>query len=76
VTGDVVVRRHHDGSVEVLEAPQESLVSLGFLHQRDDGVTSVDGDRLTLAGQVVYQVTGWEPASAALRVRLVEDLRR
>jgi hypothetical protein len=73
--GDVDVVRHEDGRVEIIDAPPVTRISLEFLCAADPVTVKVTGRRITLGGQVVYEVTGWDNFSSALLARLVEDRR-
>lgn len=66
----------HDGfyGIEVAEAPEEAEVSLELLAEATYGLTVIR-DRIVIAGQVFYQITGLNPQRTALTVRLVEDRR-
>lgn len=69
------VRRHEDGRVEILSAPPRIRVSLEFLAAADPVVVKVAGDRITLAGQVEYQVVGWDSTFHCLLADVREDRR-
>lgn len=74
--GDVVCDGHDDGRVEVKQAPPRTRISLEMLLAADPAVFKVTGNLVTLAGQVVYRVVGWDDHSKALLAELVEDRRR
>lgn len=64
--GDVSTVRHPDGRVEILSAPPVTAITLEFLAAVDPAVVVVRGDRVALAGQIEYRVTGWDPLQRAL----------
>lgn len=70
--GEVVCRRHADGRVEILQAPPVARMSLELLAGGDPAVVKVRGREITLAGQVVYRVTGWDDTGCCL---LLERLK-
>lgn len=72
---DELVVQRVPGGVRVVEAAERIRISLAALAASCEHALQVRGDRLTIADQVVYQVTGWEPSAAALTAVLVEDLR-
>jgi hypothetical protein len=73
---DLVVRTCPHNGVEVVEAPQETRISLEMFHQAGIGPhLRVWCGRINLANQVTYEVTGWDAEAFALVVRLVEDRR-
>lgn len=73
--GEVREVRHDNGMVEILEAPPVTRISLEYIHCADPAVVKVSGRKITLAGQVVYEVTGWDQFTSALVAKLVEDRR-
>lgn len=73
--GDAVFERHEDGRVEVTRAPARTRISLELLACADPVVFKVSGNLITLGGQVVYRVVGWDNFTKALLVDLVEDRR-
>lgn len=75
VEGEIGVRRHDDGRVEITQAPPVSRVSLELLASADPVTVRVSGHRITFGGQVTYEVTGWDELSHALLVRKTEDRR-
>ena len=64
--GELSVRRHGDGRIEILAAPQTCRISLEMLADSDPVVFKVGGRRITIADQVAYEVTGWDPIASAL----------
>ncbi|HCT81761.1 MAG TPA: hypothetical protein DGG94_17825 [Micromonosporaceae bacterium] len=73
--GTVKVLRHDNGLVEILDAPPLIRIALELIQLRDPVTMKVSGKHITVAGQVVYEVTGWEPFSSTLVAKLVEDRR-
>lgn len=70
----ITVQREGD-VVTVLAAPLISLISLQLIPQVARAQFEVNGDLITLAGAVDYQVIGWDRNAAALIVRRVADRR-
>ena len=64
--GEVILRRHAHGRVEVLQAPPAASISLALLAEADRFLIRVNGNRISLAGQVAYRVVGWDPQQSAL----------
>jgi len=61
--------------IEVVKAPREALITLDVLRAADPRCLHVAGDLITIAGQVVYRVVGWQPTPPALLCWLAEDNR-
>jgi hypothetical protein len=74
VSGEITVQRV-PGGIRVLEAPRLACISLELLAEACGHTMQVRGDRITLADQVVYQVTAWQTSPPGLTVALIEDLR-
>lgn len=74
--GPVKVCRFADGRVVVEQAPARTRITLGSLAGADPAVFRADGNTVTVGGQVVYRVVGWDPISSALLAELHEDRRR
>lgn len=72
--GEIVITRT-PGRVQVVKAPALARISLRTLSVACEHEVRVEADRITLADQVTYRVTGWEPDPGNLLVRLVEDRR-
>ncbi|MFD9949833.1 hypothetical protein ACFWYW_55810 [Nonomuraea sp. NPDC059023] len=72
--GDIVLT-DVPGGVRVDRADETSAISLVVLAQTCSHFIRVEDDRITIADQVVYQVTGYSFENKALLVRLVEDRR-
>jgi hypothetical protein len=73
--GAVEVCRHDLHPAVVVPAPPRTRISLEFLHTADPVVVRVSGNTVSLAGQVVYRVVGWDALGSALLAELVEDRR-
>jgi len=56
----VVMRRHDDGRVEVLEAPTRATFSLELLVARDLAATAIIGGLLIIADQVAYRPVAFD----------------
>lgn len=72
--GDIVLTKV-PGGVRIDRADETSAISLELLADSCSHLMRVEGDRITVADQVVYQVTGYSFENKALLVRLVEDHR-
>ena len=73
--GSVELVRHEDGRLEVVAAPPVTRISLELMADADPFTFRVSGDLITLAGRVVYRVTGWDSLERALVAELVDDRR-
>ncbi len=69
--GNVEMRRHDDGRVEIFSAPPTASMSLELLAQSDPHLVRVRGREISLAGQCVYRVTGWDDLQACLLLEKV-----
>ncbi|MFE2046641.1 hypothetical protein ACFXAZ_38170 [Streptomyces sp. NPDC059477] len=63
------------GGVRVVRAPRLTCIALQVVAEGCGHAIRVDGDRIVIADQVVYQVTAWQASPPGLTVALVEDLR-
>lgn len=63
------------GGIRVLEAPRLACISLELLAAACGHTMRVNGDRITIADQVVYQVTAWQASPPGLTVALIDDRR-
>ncbi|WP_405994970.1 hypothetical protein [Streptomyces sp. NBC_00986] len=72
---DELTLRRVPGGIEILEAPHSACISLEVLHEACGHEMQVHGDKITLADQVVYQVTAWQASPPGLRCFLIEDRR-
>jgi len=73
--GPVDFVQNEDGRVQVLSAPPLTRISLELIAEADPAVLKIRGDLITVAGQVVYRITGWDDLGKALLAKLVEDRR-
>lgn len=73
--GELTSVRHDDGRVEITSAPPIVRISLELVAASDPVVFRVHGNTITVAGQVVYRVTGWDQHGKCLLAELVEDRR-
>jgi hypothetical protein len=73
--GEVQFQWHDDGRIEVLTAPLVSRLPLELMASTDPLLVKVSGNRITLAGQVVYRVIGWDAYGQCLIAQLAEDNR-
>ncbi|WP_435252040.1 hypothetical protein [Streptomyces tendae] len=72
---DAITVRTVPGGIEILDAPRSVCISLQVLAEACSHTMRVDGDRIVVADQVVYQVTAWQAWPPGLRCALVEDRR-
>lgn len=63
------------GGIRVLTAPRLGRIDLEVLAEACSHELQVHGDRITIADQVVYQVTAWQASPPGLTVALIEDRR-
>lgn len=71
IEGEFRVRRHEDGRVEVLQAPQRSTCTLEVLAERDPVVLKVRGREIRIANQVAYRVVGWDDVQSCLVIERI-----
>lgn len=71
--GEVEVRLHVDGRVEVLTAPPVALMAPEVLARANPHTLVVDGPDIRLAGQVTYRVAGWDDAHHCLILHKLGD---
>lgn len=64
--GEVVLKQHTNGRLEVLQADSAIRISLGFIADADQRTVRVTCDAVHIAGQVTYRITGWDPTVDAL----------
>lgn len=72
---EIVVVRHRGRGLVVESAPEHARIPLARLVDRAWGLGLASADRIVLAEQVLYQVVGYNPATASLEVTLVKDWR-
>jgi hypothetical protein len=68
------VTRHMGIGLKVDTAPQRTKFDLGVFTQTATYLR-VDGGHIIIADQVVYEVTGYDPADCTLTLELVKDYR-
>jgi hypothetical protein len=73
--GEIVITRT-PGRVEVVQAPQRARISLAVLTAGCQHEIRVQVNKIMLAEQVVYAVSGYDQDTACLEVVLVEDRRQ
>jgi len=73
--GEITLTRQLGRGVIVESAPQRALIRLAVVRDIAWPVGITEPDLVNLADQVLYQVVGYDPDSAALVVDLVEDWR-
>lgn len=72
--GELTIQRV-PGGIRVLHAPRLTCISLELLAEACGHEMQVHGDRITIADQLVYQVTAWQASPPGLTVALLEDRR-
>jgi hypothetical protein len=72
--GEVVMHREADGRVVIEQAPPTARMSLELLVQHAARhVVRLSGNRIRIAGQVVYRVVGWDAHGSALLLEREAD---
>lgn len=64
--GDLQLRHHEDGRLEIVQAPPTARMALSLLQQTDPRVVRVGANTIGIAGQVSYRVVGWDAQQSAL----------
>ncbi|WP_275558500.1 hypothetical protein [Streptomyces sp. 5-6(2022)] len=72
--GDIQITRHLGIGTKIDQAPQRAKIAVGALANPGLYLRIEDGD-IVLADQVVYRITGYNPADHTLTVELVADWR-
>lgn len=72
--GELTIQRV-PGGIRVLRAPRLTCIALEVFAEACGHEMQVHGDRITIADQVVYQVTAWQASPPGLTVALLEDRR-
>ncbi|AVV46456.1 hypothetical protein C6376_39265 [Streptomyces sp. P3] len=72
--GDLTLQKV-PGGIRILHAPRLTCISLEVLAAACGHAVQVHGDCITIADQVVYQVTAWQASPPGLTVALLEDRR-
>jgi hypothetical protein len=73
--GEIQLSRKLGHGLIVDNAPPRARIALAVLVDAKWGAALQGNDLVNIADQVLYQVTGYDPESAALIVDLVEDWR-
>lgn len=73
--GDIQLTRQLGRGLRVDTAPARARMALTVLADHGYGLAMVGDDQINIADQVLYQVVGYDPESAALVLELVEDWR-
>lgn len=73
--GDIQLTRQLGHGLRVDTAPARARMALTVLADHGHGLTMQGADMVNIADQVLYQVVGYDPESAALVLELVEDWR-
>lgn len=63
------------GGIRVVHAPRLTCITLEVIAEACGHAMQVHGDRITIADQVVYQVTAWQASPPGVTVALIEDRR-
>ncbi|MGW6292455.1 hypothetical protein [Streptomyces sp. NPDC055058] len=72
---DIGVIRERGYGVRITEAPVRSKIAPLALLRHSSWIELREPDLLNIADQVLYRITGWDPADSSLTVELVEDWR-
>lgn len=72
--GDIQLTRRLGIGVTVDSAPQRAKMDVGVLTQPGMYIR-IEGDGIVIADQVVYRITGYDPAGCTLTVELLKDWR-
>lgn len=70
----IQISRHLGRGIVVDEAPEHAKAYIGIIAGTEAGVRLDDGG-VRIADQVLYEITGYEPADGTLTLRLVHDWR-
>jgi hypothetical protein len=73
--GEIQLTRKLGHGLIVDHAPPHARMALALLNMPSCGAGMVNADQINIADQVLYQVVGYDPASASLLLELVEDWR-
>lgn len=73
--GDIQLTRQLGHGLRVDTAPARARMAVALLANGAYGLTMHSDDHINIADQVLYQVVGYDPESAALVLELVEDWR-
>jgi hypothetical protein len=73
--GDIQLTRQLGRGVVVETAPQRARIALTLLTDSSSMLAMRSVDQISIADQVLYRVTGYDPEHTALIVELVDDWR-
>jgi hypothetical protein len=73
--GDVVMRRHADDTIEVVEAPPYARIDLSTIAASAPPGLVIDGRDIVIAGTVAYRPVEFDPSLMVLICQLVRDDR-
>jgi hypothetical protein len=73
--GDINLSRTINGGTIVTCAPTTGLIDPAVLFSHRVNLYVAAGGYITIAGQVTYKITGWDPVRQSLIVLLEEDHR-
>jgi hypothetical protein len=73
--GDITLSRTINGGTIVTCAPTTGLIDPAVLFSHRVNLEVAAGGYITIAGQVTYKITGWDPENLSLIVLLEEDHR-
>ncbi len=73
--GDITLSRTINGGTIVTCAPTTGLIDPAVLFSHRVNLEVAAGGYITIAGQVTYKITGWDPVNLSLIVVLEEDHR-
>lgn len=72
--GEIQLSRHLGRGIVVDIAPEHAKAYIGIIATAHAGV-SLDGGAVRIADQVLYEITGYDPADCTLTLHLVHDWR-
>lgn len=72
--GEIQLTRHLGRGIVVNAAPEHAKAHIGIITSALAGITLDDG-AVRIADQVLYEITGYDPADCTLTLRLVHDWR-
>lgn len=72
---DLTFTRHRGRGITINSAPPRTRISMRSIIDRYSYLHMSASDRIVIADQVEYRVTGYDPALCALELELVEDMR-
>jgi hypothetical protein len=72
--GEIELSRHLGHGIIVDAAPEHAKAHIGIIAAAHAGV-SIDDGAIRIADQVLYEITGYDPADGHLTLRLAKDWR-